>query len=252
MANHLIIDTETTGLTKPFCYDVGYKIIDDNGQQILRKHFVVEQIWHNLPLFESAYYKEKRQQYVQLMRKHEAIMDKWGYIMRTLHRDIKQNNVIDAYAYNSDFDDGVFTFNCDWFKCNNPLENIPIYDIWGYACRYITYKPEYKLFCEMNELFTDTGNYKQSAEAVYRFIVGDNDFIEEHMGVYDVDIETEILLYCITECGGDYGQNLKAIKTLPRKVNHPYTIKINGNIIYQGEYIKKYVRDDRYYFTEDA
>lgn len=250
MANHLIIDTETTGLTKPFCYDVGYKIIDDQGVEIVRKHFVVEQTWHNLPLFESAYYKEKRPLYIQLMRRHEAVMDKWGYIMRALRRDIKTNNVVDCYAYNSDFDDGVFAFNCDWYKCNNPLEELPIYDIWGYACKYITCMPEYKAFCERNEYFTDTGNYKQSAEIVYRFITDNNEFEEKHMGLYDVDIETDILRFCIYMFGANYGENNKAIKVLPRVHKTQYVIKVNGEIIHQGEYIKKYMRKDVYSFTE--
>lgn len=250
MANHLILDTETTGLTKPFCYDIGYAIIDDAGNRILRKHFVVEQVWHNLPLFESAYYKDKRPQYIQLMRRHEAIMDKWGYIMRTLNRDIRNNNVVDWYAYNSDFDDSVITFNCDWFKCNNPLETVPVFDIWGYACRYITPFDEYKQFCEENEYFTDTGNYKQSAEVVYRFLTQDKEFNEAHMGAFDVDIETDILLFCINIMGANYGEDNKAVKVLPRIHKNPYTIKVNGEVIYQGEYIKKYVRKDVYNFTE--
>lgn len=246
---HLIIDTETTGLDKPFCYDIGYMIIEDDGTVILRKHYIIEQIWHNLALFESAYYKEKRPLYIQLMRQHKATMDKYGYVMRNLYRDIKQNNVIDVYAYNSNFDDKVISFNCDWFKCNNPLESLPVYDIWGYASRYITYTDEYKAFCEKNEFFTDTGNYKASAEIVYRYISSNNDFVEAHMGLYDVEIETQILLHAIA-MGAQFGEDNKAVKILKRINKHPYTIKVNGIVIHQGEYIKKYVRNDTYNFTE--
>ena len=52
----MVFDTETTGLDKPFCYDVGYCILNTESQLIeLEKHFVVEQTWHNLQLLESAY-----------------------------------------------------------------------------------------------------------------------------------------------------------------------------------------------------
>lgn len=247
--SYLVFDTEITSLDRPFCYDLGYKIIKD-GEEVTRKHFVVEQVWHNLPLFESAYYKEKRPLYIQLMRSKKAIMDKWGYIMRAMYRDIKQYEVTDAYAYNSAFDDKVFTFNCDWFKCNNPLENIPIHDIWGYTSEFITCAPEYKQFCEDNELFTDSGNYSGSAENVYRYLMNDTDFNEEHMSAYDVDIETKILQYCFTMCGAEEGTDYKVVKILTRPQMKPYTIKINGQVIHQGMYCKKYVRNDTYNFTE--
>ena len=247
--SHLILDTETTGLQKPFCYDVGYKIIDNDGVELCRKHYIVEQVWHNLPLFESAYYKEKRPLYIQAMRRHEAIMDKWGYIMRALDRDIRNCEVTDVYAYNSKFDDDVFTFNCDWFKCINPLESLPIYDIWGYSSQFITNTPDYQSFCEKYQMFTDSGNYKGSAESVYSYINDDETFQERHIGIYDVDIETDILLECI-ELGAQWGHDYKVIKVLPRIASHPYTIKINGQVVYQGKYIKKYVKNDTYNFTE--
>ena len=247
--SYMVFDTETTGLDKPFCYDIGYAIFDNSRNIMVRKHFIVEQVWHNLPLFESAYYKDKRPQYILLMRQHKAIMDKWGYIMREISRDIRNYEVTDAYAYNSDFDDKVISFNCDWFKCNNPFEQTPIHDIWGYACQYITNTQSYKNFCEANEFFTDTGNYKQSAEIVYRYLMQDTDFTEAHMGLYDVDIEAIILQYC-EDNGATLGQDYKVNKVLPRPRLTPYTIKVNGTVIHEGLYVKKYARNDIYNFTE--
>lgn len=245
----MVFDTETTGLDKPFCYDVGYCILNTESQLIeLEKHFVIEQTWHNLQLFESAYYKEKRPLYVQLMRQHRTKMDKWGYVMQEMRRDIKKYNVIGAYAYNSDFDDKVFTFNCDWFKCNNPLEDIPIFDIWGYASEIITNTGNYRVFCDTWERFTDTGNYKSSAEVVYQYIKNDAEFTEQHMGLYDAQIESAILLHCI-DCGAQWQTNYKPKKILPRLVSHPFTVKVNGEEIYSGEYVKKYVREGLYSFT---
>lgn len=247
--SYMVFDTETTGLDKPFCYDIGYAIFDDNRKILTRKHFVVEQIWHNLPLFESAYYKDKRQQYVSLMRQHKATMNKFGYIMREISRDIYNYKVTDAYAYNSSFDDKVIEFNCNWFKCNNPFEQTPIHDIWGYACQYITNTQPYKNFCEKYELFTDTGNYKQSAEAVYRFITSDSDFNEAHMGLYDVDIEA-IILHCCEDNGATPATDYKVNTVLPRPRITPYVVKVNGTVIHEGAYFKKSVRNDVYNFFE--
>lgn len=249
----IVFDTETTSLNKPFCYDVGYVVLNmDNGEIEKEVHKIVEQNWHNLPLFESAYYKEKRPLYVKLMRAKKASMDKWGYIMRDLARDIKQYNITDAYAYNSDFDDKVFEFNCDWFKCINPLETVAIHDIWGYASQFITNKLAYKAYCEEHERFTDTGNYKGSAEVVYQYIMDDKDFIEDHMGLYDSKIESEILVYCISE-GAEWAHDYKVNKILKREQEQPFAIRINNETIYEGNYIRKVVRQNDYNFiTREA
>ena len=248
MSNAIVLDTETTSLDKPFCYDCSWVVIDKEAQRIIDIRVnIIEQVWHNLPLFESAYYKEKRPKYIEMMRKHEAIMDKWGYVMRKLKQDIVKYNVTEIYAYNSDFDDKVIAFNCDWFKCNNPLDNIAIYDIWGYASEFITNTAQYQRFCEYHQRFTDTGNYKGSAEVVYQYLNNDADFIEEHMGIFDSEIEAQILFHCIN-IGAEWSKGYKVNKILARPVLKPFTIKVDGEEVYQGEYLKKYVRSDVYNF----
>lgn len=250
MSNYcLVFDTETTDLTKCFCYDVGYLILDMNTHTAVeQKHFIIEQVWHNLPLFESAYYKDKRPGYVQLMRAHKATLTKWGYAMQEMKRDIARYNIMDAYAYNSTFDDKVFTYNCDWFKTCNPLDNVAVHDIWGYASKFITYRNEYQSYCEDHELFTDSGNYKGSAEAVYRFISGENDFDEAHMGLYDCQIEASILCACIQQ-GAKWATDYPVTKVLARPQEKAFTVRVNGKVVVCGAYVKKYVRNDVYNFT---
>lgn len=250
MSNYIcVFDTETTSLDRPFCYDFGYVIIDlDAGAIVKQNHFIIEQNWHNLPLFESAYYKEKRPEYVQLMRAKKAQLIKWGKATQAFIRDLKLYDIKSAYAYNSDFDEKVFNFNCDWFKTINPFDDVAIYDIWGYASQFITNQEEYPFFCEQYERFTDTGNYKGSAEVVYQYIECLPDFEEKHMGLYDSQIEASILLYCLAN-GAELDTNYQVRKVLPRPQEKPFTIKINGAVIYQGAYVKKYTRNDMYNFT---
>ena len=248
MSYAIVLDTETTSLDKPFCYDISWVIIDKDNESIVDlKVNVVEQVWHNLPLFESAYYKEKRQKYIEMMRKRDAVMDKWGYIMRKLKQDILKYEINEVYAYNSDFDDKVISYNCDWFKCNNPLENIAVYDIWGYASQFITGLKSYQQFCEEHERFTDTGNYKGSAEVVYQYLTANPEFIEEHMGIFDSEIEAQILFWCIGH-GGNWATDYKVNKILPRVIKKPFEIRLDGKTVFNGEYIKKYVRNDIYNF----
>ena len=249
MGYTMVLDTETTGLDKCFCYDISWVIMDTKTGEIIDfKANVVEQVWHNLPLFESAYYKEKREKYVLMMRKHDATMDKWGYIMRKLKQDIRKYEISEVYAYKSDFDDKVIAYNCDWFKCNNPLEEIPVYDIWGYASQFVTNTAEYRKFCEDNARFTDTGNYKGSAEVVFQYITNNAEFTEEHMGLFDSEIEAGILYHCI-KLGAKWATDYKVNKVLNRIVTHPFVVKVDGSEIFKGDYIKKYVRNDTYSFT---
>lgn len=228
--NILIFDTETTSLDKPFAYNIGYVIYNlDENRVILERDFVIEQIWHNIELFASAYYADKRPLYVSRMKGKKAKMTKFGFCMTTLRNDIKHNNVEYGFAYNSSFDERVFDFNCDHYKVSNPLDTIPIYDIRGYAMKFVC-GDDYKDFCEKNELFTESGNYSTTAEALFRYLSQNIDFVEEHTALSDSRIETEILKRAI-ECGADITIPETAPKSLERLREQTLTIKKDKEIV---------------------
>ena len=177
--NIVVFDTETTALEKCYCYNVGYAIYDTDLQSVvLKREYVVEQVWHNLPLFATAYYANKRPLYVSRMKAKKIKLEKFGYVCQQMIRDFKNYDVACAYAYNSSFDEKVFNFNCDWFKCINPFETLPIYDIRGNVHKVIAFTADYQKFCEDNKLFTDSGNYSTTAEALYKYTAKNLDFEE--------------------------------------------------------------------------
>lgn len=249
MHNLVVFDTETTSLEKPFCYNIGYIIITPEGTVLRKREFVIEQIWHNLPLFNTAYYAEKRPLYISRLRVRDNItMEKFGYVTQKMVRDFGKYNVCAAYAYNSPFDEKVFNFNCDWFKVINPFDNVPIFDIRGLVHAFIAETPAFKKFCDENNRFTESGNYSTTAETLFQYITGKVDFTEQHTALNDSEIEAQILQKCF-ELGGVIGQEYFAKRSIPRIVPRPFTFKVNGRIIYKGMYIKKYVRGDTYNFT---
>lgn len=247
MDNILILDTETTSLDRPYCYNLGYLIVSPDNQILCQHDFVIAQVWDNLPLFASAYYADKRPLYVNAMRGRKAEKIKWGFAMQQLKRDIKQFKVTSCYAYNSSFDDKTIQFNCDWFHTQNAIETIPIFDIRAYAHQWIC-DDKYLAFCEQQQLLTESGNYSTTAESVYRYITADADFEEAHTALADSIIENSILQYCFRK-GATPATEYKIVYSFPRISTKPFKIKVDGQIIYDGEYIKKYVRNDTYSFT---
>lgn len=215
--NIIVFDTETTSLIKPFCYDIGYIIINsDNWQTLKEGSFIVEQTWHNLPLFCSAYYADKRPNYIKEMKAKKIKMNKFGYICQQIKRDINNFNVEIGFAYNSKFDEKVFNFNCDWYKCINPFDNIPIKDIRGFVHHNLMNENFYN-FCEENNLFTESKNYSTTAEDIYKYITNNIEFVESHTALDDSKIESEILKFCI-EKGADLNKDYNAFRSIERKI----------------------------------
>lgn len=220
----IVFDTETTSLEKPFAYNIGYVILDtDTAEIVQQRDYVVEQVWHNPMLFTTAYYADKRELYVSRMRGKTCKLEKFGYIMQQIYRDIQAFEIECGFAYNSPFDVGVFAFNCDWFKCINPIESLPIYDIRGYVHKFIAFTPAFQEYCDQYRLYTESGNYSTTAEAVYRYVSGIHDFNEEHTALADSIIEAYILGVCVG-LGAEWATVYKVYQSIPRKVERTYTV----------------------------
>ena len=173
----LVFDTETTSLNKPFCYNVGWVVAqmeDDGSFTVLdEREYMVKQVWYNSMLFATAFYADKKQIYHERIRQGFIKVVRFDELINILSETINFYNVEIAYAYNSPFDVRVFQFCTEWFHTPNPLAEIPVYDIRAYFMDTVKNNDEYKLFCENNELFTETGNYSTSAETAYKYIIND-------------------------------------------------------------------------------
>ena len=271
--NIVVFDTETTSIEKPFCYNIGYKIANiESGDVLVKRDFVVEQVWHNPMLFTTAYYSNKRDVYVSRMKAKKCVMEKFGYITQQMIRDFKAYEVELAFAYNSPFDKGVFEFNCEWFKCNNPFDDLEIKDIMNYVHTFIAFREEYQQFLEnayiefgnkikqvkeqvieeeekekalkfwkerQARVFTESGNYSTSAENVFCYMSNNLDFIEEHTALADSEIEFEILRTCIVEYGAEINGNYKRYSSIPKRTPKELKIIDTDGVEHSFSYVKR-------------
>ena len=240
--NILVFDTETVDVEHCFCYNVGYCIVDTESKEILLKRdYVIEQVWENKMLFSTSYYAEKKALYIGALRGRQAFIKHWGHTMQRMIKDIETFNVEYAYAFNSPFDVRVFDFNSEWFKTSNALDYVKTIDIRG-LINQLLFSDEYKTFCEENNLFTESGNYSGNAEALTKFIRNDIDFEEDHTALSDSLIEAEIILYMIDKFGVDITKEGKVYATIPRETEREMVIVHNG-VEHKFTYLKKLTRN---------
>lgn len=211
--HYIVLDTETINVNNRLCYNLGYKIINADGEAVVDRSFVIEQVWHNRELFKSAYYADKRPIYVSAMRGKKAQLKKWGQVMRVLSKDIKDYNIQAIWAFNCSFDMKVIDYNCEHFGTINPTENIPFLDIRAWACEVIMHNDatNYCAYCNENravkskngepKFYTANGNLSTTAESFYCYLTDNSKFDEAHTALEDCFIEAVILNYCAMKLG---------------------------------------------------
>ena len=240
--NILVFDTETVDVEHAFCYNVGYTIVNiETREKLLKRDYVIEQVWENKMLFSTSYYAEKKQLYINALRGRKASIKHWGHTMQRMIKDIQEYNVEFAYAFNSPFDVRVFDFNSEWFKTSNALDYVKTIDIRGLINKLL-FSDEYKAFCEENGYYTESGNYSGNAETLTKFIRQDIDFVEDHTALSDSLIEADIILYMIDKYGVDITQEGKVYATVPRETEREMVIVHNG-IEHKFTYLKKLTRN---------
>lgn len=240
--NILVFDTETVDVEHAFCYNVGYTIVNiETREKLLKRDYVIEQVWENKMLFSTSYYAEKKQLYINALRGRKASIKHWGHTMQRMIKDIQEYNVEFAYAFNSPFDVRVFDFNSEWFKTSNALDYVKTIDIRGLINKLL-FSDEYKAFCEENGFYTESGNYSGNAETLTKFIRQDIDFVEDHTALSDSLIEADIILYMIDKYGVDITQEGKVYATVPRETEREMVIVHNG-VEHKFTYLKKLTRN---------
>lgn len=198
----MMLDSETTNsLEDPICYDVGYRVFDLAGNVYEEASMVNADIFLDKDFMASAYYAEKVPDYWRDIWEKKRELLAWRVIKARIWEAIQRNGVKIVAAHNARFDyrsihltqryittsrwRWVMPWGCEWWDTLR-------------MCREVFKDDEnYRPWCEERGYITANNQPRMTAEVVYRYITGDEDFTESHTGLEDVKIETEIFKYCL-------------------------------------------------------
>lgn len=208
----IVMDTETCPLDREyngvtpfnmFVYDIGWAVVDKHGNVYETKSYVNKDIFYGeKDLMNSSYYANKLPQYFEDIENGSRVVASWYEIRNDLVETMKRYETNIVCAHNARFDDGATKNTQRWLTKSKYRYFLPygteVWDTMKMSLDVIATMPTYKAFCEENGYMTrhKTPRPQVKAEVIYRFITGDNDFIESHTGLEDVLIEKEILAYC--------------------------------------------------------
>lgn len=191
-------------LTSGQAYDSGWQIVDNEGKVYCERSFVNSDVFYGMPqAMQEAYFADKIPQYEQDIREGKRIVrNTWG-IWRQLRQDCEDYKVKAIIAHNARFD--VRTMNTTMrYQTKSKRRyffpySLPVWDTMKMASDTICRKADYVQFCEQNGYMTKhkTPQVRKTAEVLWRYLTGDNDFSESHTGLEDVKIEAQIFAACV-------------------------------------------------------
>jgi len=194
---YAIIDTETAnGLYSPLVYDVSVIIFDKQDNEYFRKNWLISEVWQNSNLMSSAYYAWKMPLYDNF---ETHVVNMFQFICEFVEI-INKYNVTHLLAYNLNFDIKALNNTARKYnQCEFLGENLQNLDVWSMSCELICNTEKYKNYCKNNGYVSEKGNYKTSAEIVYRYMTNDDNFDESHTSMKDCEIEKEIFFKCLKQ-----------------------------------------------------
>lgn len=198
----MMIDTETTNdIDCPIVYDVGYQIFTLTDGVLCERSFVNADVFLDPELMENAYFAEKIPQYWEDIKAGRRTLARWSTIKKQIRVDCLRYDVKIACAHNASFDNRALNTTQRYITTSKNRYFLPFGVEWWDTLkmsRAILKKDEnYGAFCYDNDYLTKNGCRRYTAEIIYRWLSGKEEFTESHTGLEDVKIEREIFNFCI-------------------------------------------------------
>ena len=204
-ANTLPTKTDSLDMSDVLVYDIGWAICDKDGNVYETASYVNSDIFYReRDLMASAYYADKIPQYLAEIDAGERKVANIYEIRRAMLSAIERHGVTFAAAYNARFDANAL--NCtvqyvtkSFLRYFYPFRRIVWLDIMKMAQDAIVNSRNYANWATDHDFLTKAGKPRKTAEMVFQYMTGEEDFSEEHTGLADVLIEVEIMAFCFSE-----------------------------------------------------
>jgi DNA polymerase III epsilon subunit-like protein len=200
----LMIDTETTNnIDDPIVYDIGFAVVDRTGKVYETHSYAIADIILDDEMMSTAYYAEKLPQYWEEIKNRKRLLRRFKTVKMILADVCQQYNIQVVVAHNARFDYRSLNLTERYITSSKYRYFFPygikIWDTLKMSRGVLKENEDYAQFCEDNGYSTKNNQKRFTAEILYRFITGDNEFIEKHKGLDDVLIEKDIFAYCLNE-----------------------------------------------------
>ena len=197
-----MLDTETYGdFDSPIVYDLGMAIVDKKGKVYAQYSFVIDETFHDKKV-ETAYYADKLPQYhqdIELGKRKVVSFEAALWVANTLYQ---RWNCKAAVAHNAKFDCNALANTAKKLGYSNFFmkdTGVKWWDTLQMSADTIGKQKAYERFCTRNNYLTKKGAPRLTAEILYRYITGKEDFVESHTGLEDVLIEKVIFTHCLRQ-----------------------------------------------------
>ena len=208
---YIVLDTEACNtdvddMRSSLVYDLGYAIIDKEGNVYKTRNLVIKDIYKDEEeLMKSAYYADKLPQYEEELQDGTRKMVTLSTAKKLLKADCEEYNIKAIIAHNAGFDCRALNTTVRYLTGSKVRYFYPygvaLWDTLKMASDTICKQKTYIKFCKENGYMTahKTPRPRATAEILYRYITGNDAFTEKHTGFEDVMIEKEIFAKCIRQ-----------------------------------------------------
>lgn len=199
---YIVIDTETTNsIDDPLTYDIGFAVVDENGKVYETYSYVVADIFLDKDLMASAYFIDKVPQYWVDIKNGTRELKTFFNIRKKFKEVCEKNHIWCVLAHNAKFDYRALNLTARFLTGSKVKYFFPygieIWDTLKMSKEVLKEIDAYGEFCYLNNFLTKNLCKRYTAEIIYRFLINDLTFEEEHTGLADVLIEKEIFRYCM-------------------------------------------------------
>ena len=220
----MVLDVETTNNIMEkgtpndgLVYDIGFVVADKKGNIYAKGSFAIKEIFNWKELMDTAYYKKKLPIYFERIAKGQMEKISIWEARKRIKSAIEYFGIREVYAYNANFD--YTTLNntvrylsgsgCRWFF---PY-GTQVCDIWHIACQVLGTQKTF----QWENVRNSNGNLITNAERMFGYCE-QTDFEEEHTGLADAIVESQILARCLSSHKSISKKINRACWRIPQKV----------------------------------